>query len=180
LRHRTFSFNQASQRYKEFVPECYIPEDYRVQDTKNKQNSFEDADYNQANKKDFDEILSEYYNIYEGMYKSFNEDGMAREQARIITPSAQYTELYFTADLRNLLHFIELRNHPHAQKEIRVYAQAILDILMKDDSLKWTMDVFNDMSEISVLMSKAVNMDRVKLKQYLFNFTEDTSNKAIK
>lgn len=180
VRHRTFSFNIASQRYKEFIPECYTPEDYRVQDTKNKQNSFEDENFNKENKKDFDELLGEFYNIYEGMYKSFNEDGMAREQARIITPSAQYTELYFTADLRNLLHFIELRNHPHAQKEIRVYAQAILEILMKDESLKWTMKVFNEMNELENLMSKAVNMDRIKLKQYLLNFTEDATNKTVK
>jgi len=55
--------------------------------------------------------------------------GMARELARMVVPTNVYTEMYWKVDLHNLLHFLSLRADPHAQKEIRVYADAILGIV---------------------------------------------------
>jgi thymidylate synthase (FAD) len=52
--------------------------------------------------------------------------GVCREQARMILPQNLYTQCFWQMDLHNLLRFIELRDHPHAQQEIRVYAQAML------------------------------------------------------
>ena len=61
-------------------------------------------------------------------YLELLEMGVCREQARMILPQNLYTQCYWQMDLHNLLRFIELRDHPHAQHEIRVYAQAMLQI----------------------------------------------------
>jgi thymidylate synthase (FAD) len=62
---------------------------------------------------------------YEGLLKL----GVAREMARIVLPVATYTEFIVTGNFRNWMHFLELRDSPEAQYEIRVYAEAINDIL---------------------------------------------------
>lgn len=142
LRHRTFSFNQESARYKEFQWSTYIPEEWRMQDTKNKQGSLDavsDAEGHIVNAR-----TKEVYDKAKAFYEEAIEQGIAREQVRTVMPMGQYTEVFFTVDLRNLLHFLELRMHPHAQKEIRVYAEAIHGILMGLPDLKWTMEIFNE------------------------------------
>lgn len=79
---------------------------------------------------------------YNNYIKLLNEDaqgqpvdperqGIARELARMILPLNMYTQMYWKTDLHNLMHFIALRAHPHAQYEIRVYAETLLDILRK-------------------------------------------------
>lgn len=65
-------------------------------------------------------------------YKAYNhmlDEGVAREQARNVLPLATYTECYWKIDLHNLFHFLRLRLDPHAQKEIREFAEAITQIL---------------------------------------------------
>jgi thymidylate synthase (FAD) len=59
------------------------------------------------------------------------DDGIARELARVNLPLSLYTEWYWQIDLHNLFHFLELRLDAHAQKEIRVYAEVLLDIARK-------------------------------------------------
>ncbi|MDR2343611.1 MAG: FAD-dependent thymidylate synthase, partial [Spirochaetaceae bacterium] len=61
-------------------------------------------------------------------YSKLIDSGLARELARINLPLSLYTELYWQIDLHNLFHFLELRLGPHAQKEIRLYAEVLLDI----------------------------------------------------
>jgi thymidylate synthase (FAD) len=61
-------------------------------------------------------------------YTGLLETGLAREIARINLPLSLYTEMYWQIDLHNLFHFLELRLGAHAQKEIRLYAQTLLDI----------------------------------------------------
>jgi len=58
-------------------------------------------------------------------YDAMVEAGVATEDARIVLPLNQYTEWYWKCDLHNALHFLELRLHPHAQREIRLYAAAL-------------------------------------------------------
>lgn len=145
LRHRSMSFNQESARYKEFKWSTYFPEGWRAQDTKNKQGSLDELDFTDTSKA-LDYGLAATYNAAKTFYEDAIADGVAREEARIVMPMGQYTEIFFTVDLRNLLHFLELRTHPHAQQEIREYAQAIHDILMAQDDLAWTMGIFNEMT----------------------------------
>jgi thymidylate synthase (FAD) len=128
LRHRTFKFNQASARYSEMLNEAYVPlpEHVTSQDAKNKQartdtkveHNLDIVEHMNANSS---EAFKEY-NYYLG-------SGVARELARINVPHGTYSELIVTCDLHNLLHFLALRLHPHAQYEIRVYAEAMYEFI---------------------------------------------------
>jgi thymidylate synthase (FAD) len=128
LRHRTFKFNQASARYSEMLNEAYVPlpEHVTTQDAKNKQAR---TDTKLANAQS---IVSQIEDGQEWAFKdygSFLNQGVARELARINVPHGTYSELIMTCDLHNLLHFLALRLNPHAQYEIRVFAEAILDMI---------------------------------------------------
>jgi thymidylate synthase (FAD) len=124
LRHRTFKFNQASARYSEMLNEAYVPlpEHVTTQDAKNKQarTTTQVADAQHI----VEHMAREQSNDFNS-YNSYLEEGVARELARINVPHGTYSELIMTADLHNLLHFLMLRLNPHAQYEIRVYAEAI-------------------------------------------------------
>src|SRR6056297_4301253 len=149
FRHRTFDMNEASARYKEFEWECFTPDSWRIQDDKNKQSS------NELVETDFQDTIDDLYvnldNVY-GVAKTFYEDALdldiAREQARAVMPVGQYTEFFANVNMRNLFHFLELRLDEHAQKEIRVYAEAILDILSEVDDIKWSVEVFKDVNTL--------------------------------
>lgn len=165
------SFNQESARYKEIKDSDFFPENWRIQDTKNKQNSFNDKDLNN-HKPIIDGMVKGLYERSNLIYKELLKRGVAREQARTVMPVGQYTEIYFTVDLRNLLHFLDLRNHEHAQYEIRVYAQAIKEILESIEGLKWTMGIYNEINYLENLFSQALNKYKNfdALKDYLEKF----------
>lgn len=122
FRHRTGSYNEISGRYSVLKEEYYVPEKLYGQSEKNKQSSGEELN------------VTPYYidatcmMIFE-TYNKLIEMGVSREQARMILPLNTYTEFYFKTDLRNLLHFLELRCSMDAQYEIRQYALAIKDIV---------------------------------------------------
>lgn len=128
LRHRTFKFNQASARYSEMLNEAYLPlpEHVTTQDAKNKQARTEDQ---VVNANDLVRRMEKEHGDVFDSYNHYLEDGVARELARINLPHGTYSEIIVTADLHNLLHFLALRLHPHAQYEIRVYAEAILEFI---------------------------------------------------
>jgi len=146
FRHRTSSFNEASARYKKFEWECYVPEEFRKQDTENIHDN-----------KEFKVDLLDTYMGAENRYETFLEDEIVREQARIVMPVGQYTEFYWTVNLRNLLHFIDLRADAHAQKEIQLYAEAILEMLNSMEDLKYSMDVYKRIRNFNNIIKKAVN-----------------------
>jgi thymidylate synthase (FAD) len=143
IRHRTANVNECSARYSILPKEFYLPakEYLAEQSTKNKQGreqklSAEDADRILNILK---EDCSKCYDHYEEM---LNEDTsgnildesrpkLARELARLNLTMNCYTEWYWKIDLHNLLHFLKLRCGKGAQYEIRVYADAILDIVKK-------------------------------------------------
>jgi thymidylate synthase (FAD) len=75
------------------------------------------------------------------LYKSMIEAGIAREMARMVLPVNIYTECYSCWDLKNLLHFVALREDSHAQAEIQEYAKAMKEILIH--LFPWTMSVFD-------------------------------------
>ena len=127
LRHRTFKFNQSSARYSEMLEEAYVPlpEHITTQDAKNRQartNQIVDEAYDIASN-----IEIHNKNAFD-MYNTLLKDGVAREISRIILPHGTYSELIVTTDLRNFLHFLSLRMHPHAQWEIRAYAEAMYEM----------------------------------------------------
>lgn len=151
VRHRTQRLNQTSTRYTEMPDEFYIPDKWRKQDTKNKQGSLKDEDFNpnifetslchgssisSLPTESLERHCEKSYNLY----KSFIDAGIAKEMARIILPVNLYTEIYSNWDAHNLCHFFTLRLHEHAQWEIRQYAKAMFEIFEK--IFPWTAEVW--------------------------------------
>ncbi len=137
IRHRTANVNEMSARYSVMKDEFYLPFAIRGQSDKNKQCSegiVEHTHFSAA----LAETCYEAYNAYE----SAIEEGVSREMARMILPVNLYTEMYWKIDLHNLLHYIRLRNHSHAQLEIRQYAKAMLELITPYVPL--TVEAFND------------------------------------
>lgn len=127
IRHRTASLNEVSGRYSVIKDEFYLPgaEGWRTQSTTNKQGS------DGAHQLGF-MIDSEYTDLFSSIKDTYTiaiDKGVAREQARIALPLSTYTEFYWKIDVHNLLHFLSLRMDDHAQQEIRVYAEAIAEIV---------------------------------------------------
>lgn len=127
-RHRTWSFNEVSARYSELPGEFYIPEldQITTQSKDNKQMRTKERNtqdrYIQVN------MLGCNRNAF-ATYKEMLKSGCPRELARSVLPVATYSHMFATVDLHNLFHFLRLRLHEHAQYEIRVYAEAILDLI---------------------------------------------------
>lgn len=126
LRHRSGSFNEESQRYTIIKNAFYIPSTFRKQSKTNKQGSSEEKiDDSSVFISKMKEIIETSYNLYADMI----DNGVTKEQARIILPNNIYTEFYWTVNLRNLLHFLQLRLEADAQEETRNFAQAIFDLI---------------------------------------------------
>lgn len=153
VRHRMQNLNEVSARYTKLSDEFYIPKVWRLQDTSNKQGSIANDELNpelefQDHNFIYDPLIkanindaiinhnSNAYSLYESMIKS----GIAREMARMVLPVNIYTEIYSCWDLKNLLHFITLREDSHAQAEIVEYAKAIKQILV--ELFPWTMEAY--------------------------------------
>lgn len=140
LRHRTFSFNSQSGRYTEAEDEFYIPEQWRLQSTDNKQGS--DGILDETTSDEFYTALKYFYGQSYQCYQQALDAGIAKELARIFLPAyGLYVTLIFKTDARNLMHFLKLRMDSHAQYEIRVYADAIYENFFKP-ALPWTAEAF--------------------------------------
>ena len=173
FRHRAFSYNEYSGRYSKMIEDMYLPEEFRVQGVKNHQGSGLPL-----NEEENSVLKEKFENLYKDILNLYNESldsGVAKELARLILPVSNYTEFYFTADLRNLFHFLELRLHEHAQLEIRVFAEAIMQILKEIPELKWSIEVFEEMSEVNYLILSCIDKDKdlTKLKDHLRKFLEE-------
>lgn len=140
IRHRTANVNEMSARYSVLPEEFYIPdiENIQPQSTNNKQGRAGGLDPADAAivKQKIEASSKQAYQDYQvllGEVKSdeFTEEfsGIARELARMVLPVNFYTELFWKIDAHNLFHFLKLRCDPHAQYEIRVYANAICDLV---------------------------------------------------
>lgn len=108
----------------------------RIPDPNNKQSSLivhhdysNDAIYPESLQNVMNANLGHAYHNAWVTYKAMLDSGVAREMARMVLPVSTYTEFIVTGNFRNWMHFLELRNTPEAQYEIRVYAEAISDIL---------------------------------------------------
>ncbi len=120
-------FNEISGRYKE-VQEYYYPGEWRAQSDDNKQASDGVVDNQDGAGRLYHEAMVQCIECYENLLAL----GVAREQARLILPLSQYTTVIWTASLEAVLNFIALRDHDHAQYEIREYAK-VMATYIKDN-----------------------------------------------
>lgn len=124
MRHRTASYNEISGRYSKLENVFYLPETMRKQSKKNKQGSSEE-ELSAACLQGQEDVAK----ICSNLYKDLIRQEAAKELARIGLPVSTYTEFYVKTNLKNLFHFINLRDDDHAQYEIRVYAQKMREIV---------------------------------------------------
>ena len=125
IRHRTASVNEYSTRYSIAIDDKATtkPESWRIQSVANKQGSSEHLAIEVGERLTAAE--EKLHKHAQQVYDERIEAGVAREQARKDLPLSTYTEAYWKINLHNLLHFLELRMNPHAQLEIRQYANII-------------------------------------------------------
>lgn len=127
-RHRTWSFNEISARYSELPEEFYIPEVSQIttQSTSNKQMRTDEI-HPQAIL--YQTMIMDQCESAFSTYRKMLAAGIPRELARGVLPVNTFSHMFATVDLHNLAHFLRLRLHSHAQFEIRVYAQAMLELV---------------------------------------------------
>lgn len=138
IRHRTANVNEYSTRYSVAIDAAQTtpPGEWRLQAQGNRQGSagFLDSDVGRLFSASEKSLQDSARRIYEERLAA----GIAREQARKDLPLSTYTEAYWKVDLHNLFHFLHLRMDPHAQYEIRVYAETIgKEIVAKWCPLAW-------------------------------------------
>ncbi|MDR0483955.1 MAG: FAD-dependent thymidylate synthase [Alphaproteobacteria bacterium] len=131
LRHRTANVNEYSARYSIMEHDYYVPEEEQLcyQSKSNKQGRSEiiPQPLNAEIREKITDITEKSFATYDSF---INEDiNLAKEIARGVLPVNVYTQFYWKIDLHNLLHFLRLRADSHAQYEIRVYAEAILELV---------------------------------------------------
>ena len=127
LRHRSFTFQEFSQRYADSTQlgEIPIPE-LRRQDNKNRQNSISDLSEEVINQ--FNEKIKLQFNLNKKLYEEMLEAGIAKECARFVLPLATPTRIYMTGSCRSWIHYINLRTGHGTQKEHMNIAQECKNI----------------------------------------------------
>ena len=134
-RHRTWSYNEISRRYTDENLEFYEPMTFRTQHEKNRQASNEENQIDpvvyELGKVKASKAIRDHHLAAVFLYEEMMRKGVCREQARGILPQNLYTEYYASANLNNVLKFIELRSHEGAQWEIQKVAEAMLKTLEK-------------------------------------------------
>jgi len=153
LRHRTANVNEYSTRYSVAIDSAQrtLPDQWRLQSLDTKQGSAGFLPAKDGGLLSFSEaeIQAAARRVYEARLTA----GVAREQARKDLPLSTYTEAYWKNDLRNLLHFLNLRMDAHAQEEIRKYATVIGEMIVpKWVPLVW--EAFLDFQRHSVILSR--------------------------
>lgn len=135
-RHRMWSYNEYSGRYSEMKDEFYVP-DYKKITKQNPNNKQGGTDEWILSKRCYSDVFEEEQKEARKNYEHHLATGMRKELARINLPLAQYSEMYACVDLHNLFHFLRLRMDSHAQYEIRVYGDAIGEIVKSKVPVAW-------------------------------------------
>ena len=129
LRHRSFSFQEFSQRYAA-VAEMSEPREARLQDTKNRQNSIETQDDDLS--VEWDGVQWNAIQTAKRAYEWAIANGIAKEQARVVLPEGlTMSRMYMSGSLRSWIHYCELRMGNGTQKEHRIIAQQCWDIIVE-------------------------------------------------
>ncbi len=131
LRHRSFTFQEFSQRYADSTQlgEIPIPE-LRRQDNKNRQNSISDLSIEVINS--FEKKIKSQFILNKKLYEEMLEAGIAKECARFVLPLATPTKIYMTGSCRSWIHYITLRTGHGTQKEHMNIAQECKNIFTKN------------------------------------------------
>ena len=141
LRHRSFTYQEFSQRYADakLLETIELPE-LRRQDTKNRQNSIDDLD-----PKVVDKLNAQMNTLFSSAFSLYNQmlqEGVAKECARMVLPLCTPTRIYMTGSCRSWIHYINLRSANGTQKEHMLIAQAVKKIFVEQfptvsDALDW-------------------------------------------
>lgn len=143
LRHRSFTFQEFSQRYADssLLSETIPLPELRRQDTKNRQNSIDDVD--PFVKQELEIAIKNHFDSAMDIYKHMLEMGIAKECARFVLPLATPTRIYMTGSCRSWIHYIQLRSANGTQKEHMDVALACRDIFCEQyptvaEALEWS------------------------------------------
>ena len=141
LRHRSFTYQEFSQRYADsnLLGDIELPE-LRRQDDKNRQNSIDDLDPEMVDK--FNRQMNTLFSSAFGLYNQMLQAGVAKECARFVLPLATPTKLYMTGSCRSWVHYISLRSAHGTQKEHMDIANACKKIFIEQfpavsEALEW-------------------------------------------
>ena len=131
LRHRSFSFQEFSQRYADPTKDLdFVVREARLQDPKNRQNSIETDDVNLS--RQWEEMQKDIIRASRYAYTWAVEKGIAKEQARAVLPEGNtVSRMYVNGTLRSWIHYIELRGANGTQKEHIEIAHAVADVIAK-------------------------------------------------
>ena len=145
LRHRSFTFQEFSQRYADatLLSEDIPPFELRRQDNKNRQNSIDDI--SDETKVKWNTQIREHFAKSKAIYDGMIADGIAKECARFVLPLAVPTRLYMSGTIRSWIHYINLRSSHGTQKEHMDIANNVKDIFIQQlpvvsQALEWTND----------------------------------------
>jgi len=132
IRHRSFTFQEFSQRYQNvnLLGDMFEPIELRKQCKDNRQSSTELLDSD-----DWPELMEDVTAFLKRsniLYNKLISSGVAREQARMILPMCTKTKIHMTGSIRSWIHFLELRDDEHAQKEIQLVAKEVRSYLSKE------------------------------------------------
>lgn len=171
IRHRTASVNEISGRYAQLPNEFYLPNVERLQkqSASSKQGS---APVLVENPLAYQYALHAEQIAAYSAYEQYLDADMAREVARINLPLSVYTEAYWKMDLHNLFGFLRLRLHEHAQYEIRMYAEAIAELIKPLVPMSW--EAFEDY----VLNSISLTSDDQRVIQRMVGSAQESFEKA--
>lgn len=139
VRHRTARLNEFSARYKEMPERFYLPKIWRKQDTEEKQATYAPVDDDTLQRLVTGKVEEVYEFAYEA-YRSMLENGICREQARLVLPLGIYTEITWNMDLHNLMGVFRQRLDSHAQQEIREVVEPMAAIACH--LFPWCMQAF--------------------------------------
>ena len=129
LRHRSFSFQEFSQRYAQVSQPAILPK-LRRQDTKNRQNSVDDLDPHTV--EEFNVKMESLFDLSESLYNEMLAAGVAKECARDILPLSTPTKLYMNGTLRSWLHYCDLRCANGTQYEHKLIADQVKGLIEQE------------------------------------------------
>jgi thymidylate synthase (FAD) len=140
LRHRSFSFQEFSQRYSEATD--YEDIELRLQGSKNRQVGEDLLPKNHPEFNNLNGLLAETLSLSEHCYRTLIENGIAKEVARMVLPLTTQTTMYMKGSLRSWIHYIELRTQENTQKEHRLIADESKKIFINNfpviaEALEW-------------------------------------------
>ncbi len=166
MRHRTASVNEVSRRYVDTPPEVYIPPAFPKRAESKKQGRA-DNDYVKMlplvrGTEGFSWVEPDEWAEAEAersldAYNILLQAGVAPEVARGYLPQNMYTEWYWKIDLHNLFHFMDLRLHAHAQKEIREYVMHMKDLLVLTNQIPFALEIFDEVRVVEEYVRDLMN-----------------------